>query len=177
MKKIKEFFKICSYICSLGTTKILERIEMFNYDHLTGIQNRGALKEKEEEKRGNFSGFSVVFVDVDNLKMINDKHGHDEGDKTIMSLAEILSDCSRAEDVIRLGGDEFLIIAETNENGAEKLMHRAKSQKSPYELKVPLRFSYGIAECSNGKNLSTSIREAEEKMRAMKENKNGLLLR
>ncbi len=177
MKKLKEFFKICSFIRELGTTKTLERIERFNYDSLTGIQSRGVLKEKEEKRKGDFSGFSVVFVDVDNLKVINDKYGYDEGNKAIKSLAEILVNCSRAEDAIRLGGDEFLVLPETNERGAEKLMKRAKSQKPPYELKMPLRFSYGIAECNKSKNLSVSIREAEEKMREMKKNKNGLLLR
>lgn len=82
-------------------------------DHLTGVYNRGAF-EKEVKKHVFASGLdgesTLIMLDLDNFKMINDRYGHMEGDRVLMQLADVLKATFRKRDLIgRLGGDEFLV--------------------------------------------------------------------
>ncbi|MCJ7435662.1 MAG: diguanylate cyclase [Anaerolineales bacterium] len=84
-------------------------------DVLTGIFNRRAIEEHArvefEHARRNESPFSVIFLDIDHFKAINDQHGHSVGDHTLHQLAEILSKNLRQYDRIgRWGGEEFVVI-------------------------------------------------------------------
>ncbi len=87
-----------------------------NVDYLTGVYNRRGLDWKLYEKiKTTASGktFSVVMLDIDHFKEINDSHGHDEGDYAIKATAEILVDVFDDNDIIgRFGGDEFCIISD-----------------------------------------------------------------
>lgn len=94
----------------------LEAIAM--RDALTGLVNRGyfavLLDEAIEEARKGGPGLSLLFLDLDNFKFINDSLGHDAGDSLLIQVAERMRRAVAAPDVVaRLGGDEFaLIIAE-----------------------------------------------------------------
>lgn len=159
MKKIKKFFKILSYIRKIGAKEILFRIESFSYDALTGLYNRRALDEKKEGL------FTLVFIDLDNFKEINDSLGYKKGDEVLRVFADILKSLSRKEDVfVRWGGDEFiLILPGTEKGGAEVLVERIREKTD----KLSISFSFGILE-SNGKEFSSLIKEASEKMQEQK---------
>jgi diguanylate cyclase (GGDEF)-like protein len=77
---------------------------------LTGAYNRHfgmkLLNEWISQKRH----FIISFIDMDRLKFVNDVFGHAEGDKYILKVSELLSDFSPAAEVIRLGGDEFMLL-------------------------------------------------------------------
>jgi GGDEF domain-containing protein len=75
-------------------------------DRLTGVYNRNMLEEFR--KKFDSVDIFVTIIDIDNLKMINDTKGHEEGDIFIKGLAEEISECS--DWVFRLGGDEFLAL-------------------------------------------------------------------
>lgn len=84
-------------------------------DTLTGIYNRRVVEDyaydeaKEQIKRGHKA--SMIALDADKFKMINDQYGHLKGDKAIQYIAMCMKDCARPNDYsIRMGGDEFLII-------------------------------------------------------------------
>ncbi len=84
-------------------------------DVLTGLYNRlefdHAIKEKVAKANENQHMLALLFVDLDNFKMINDSLGHSAGDALLKEVAERLKICLRKEDVIaRLGGDEFAIV-------------------------------------------------------------------
>ena len=84
-------------------------------DYLTGVANRmyglGYLDKQMSMSKRNNAQLCVCFVDLNNLKRINDKHGHDEGDEAIKTSSEIMHNALRDSDmVIRLGGDEFLLV-------------------------------------------------------------------
>ncbi|MGM0507992.1 MAG: diguanylate cyclase domain-containing protein [Fusobacteriota bacterium] len=86
-------------------------------DDMTGVYNRRVgfeILEDLVEKYENDSdknNFAVCYIDINNLKVINDKKGHQKGDEMILSVVDILKDITRDEDrLIRLGGDEFLIV-------------------------------------------------------------------
>ena len=87
------------------------------YDPLTGLPNRALFMERlahattRANRRG--SRVAVLFVDLDNFKVINDSLGHEAGDQLLTAVAERVESCLRAEDTAaRLGGDEFTILVE-----------------------------------------------------------------
>ena len=93
-----------------------ERIHfMANHDSLTGLPNRTLLKDRLSQAilyaQRYGRGVSVVFIDLDNFKFVNDFLGHNAGDELLTIIAERMVDSVRAADtVVRLGGDEFVIL-------------------------------------------------------------------
>jgi len=93
-----------------------ERIEyLANFDILTGLPNRALFKDRlnrefiHASRRG--GGFTLLFVDLDLFKPINDLYGHATGDLVLRKVAALLRQCVRKEDTVaRLGGDEFALI-------------------------------------------------------------------
>lgn len=80
-------------------------------DPLTGLLNRRALSSVLDLLRGEVRPFSVVTLDIDHFKRVNDTYGHDIGDFVLIKLSEIMRSCSRGGDYsCRLGGEEFLVL-------------------------------------------------------------------
>ena len=93
----------------------LTNAELANTDHLTGLYNRRFLTnagKREFENAKRFSReLSVILLDIDNFKLINDTYGHDTGDNAIKQLSSIIMKNIRVVDIpIRYGGDEFILI-------------------------------------------------------------------
>jgi len=126
-------------------------------DPLTGVWNRRSLEEalqREKDRSERFyHPFSILMVDVDNLKILNDTYGHLWGDEVIKTVARtIQSSCRRIDMVGRYGGDEFVVILpETDQKGAVKVSEKIlssiknKSLTTPDGAKIPLSVSIGIA--------------------------------
>ena len=98
-------------------------------DGLTGLGNRSAYTEYtamlEEQIKNRTADFSVAVFDINGLKEINDKQGHEEGDNAIMKAAEVLREAFPDEKVFRIGGDEFVVIIDYTGEKAEALMNEA----------------------------------------------------
>jgi len=119
-------------------------------DSLTGIFNRVYFYEKIEEEIGRASRLNyyltVVYIDINNFKAINDNQGHDVGDKVLVIFADISKKKLRKglDFAFRLGGDEFVyLLTNCNENTAEKIVNRIKKQCA--DMKPSFSISYGIA--------------------------------
>jgi diguanylate cyclase (GGDEF)-like protein/PAS domain S-box-containing protein len=138
--------------------------EQARTDPLTGFLNRASFMEEVERRirrlRGQAESLgSVLFIDMDNFKSVNDTYGHDVGDKAILQLRDILYRNTRPTDLLgRIGGDEFVVWLEgaSAENAAKrgKLFIQAatvlrKFSASPDKL---LTISVGVSECSNVKS-------------------------
>ncbi|MFO7602710.1 MAG: EAL domain-containing protein, partial [Gammaproteobacteria bacterium] len=101
------------------------------YDPLTQLPNRRLLQDRLEQaltasNRSNHYG-AIVFLDLDNFKLINDLHGHAAGDQLLITLAKRLHTCVRAGDTIaRLAGDEFVILLEDLSHDAEAAASQVK---------------------------------------------------
>ena len=126
-------------------------------DELTGLYNRRGfftvgeqlLKQSRRQKTGIF----VLYADVDDLKEINDKCGHREGDLALIHAADVLRGTFRESDIIaRIGGDEFVVLAmETAKTSAEKLENRLQSilnDRNARNQRYKLSLSTGIAYCA-----------------------------
>lgn len=90
--------------------------EISKTDQLTGLYNRWGFVESVQaitKKPMNYGKeIMVLYADMDNLKIINDKFGHDEGDFSIKEIASILKDAFRSTNIVaRFGGDEFVAFA------------------------------------------------------------------
>jgi diguanylate cyclase (GGDEF)-like protein len=102
-----------------------ELVRMARHDGLTGIANRAVLHEKLQEAAARLracgDAFSVLMLDLDGFKYINDSAGHDAGDRLLKELARRLqASVDDTEIVARLGGDEFAIIQRVGENQRER---------------------------------------------------------
>jgi diguanylate cyclase (GGDEF)-like protein/PAS domain S-box-containing protein len=101
-----------------------------SHDELTGLPNRGVLEERMmlavNRQRRERKPISVLYLDLDGFKSVNDTYGHDAGDYMLVAVAKRLTALVRPTDVVsRLGGDEFAILCETmNEHGATQLAKR-----------------------------------------------------
>ncbi len=127
-------------------------------DHLTGLYNRRLLmpiikREIERSKRDGVS-FSILFIDVNNFKQVNDRRGHDAGDNVLRQVAEILRNVLRKVDFIcRWGGDEFVVVLPAlTQEGAQRIKDRLLTWPPFLELatEYDIGLSIGIQEAQDG---------------------------
>jgi len=125
-------------------------------DALTGVANRRHFDAVGRAEWARFQRYgrplSLVIVDVDEFKTVNDRFGHASGDLVLKSVAQACASARRETDTVaRIGGDEFaLLLPETNEAGAAAIAERLRSQIAsvPQKLKgenVPVTVSVGVA--------------------------------
>lgn len=131
----------------------LRRREQLSYDAthdaLTGVFNRGVF----EKLRTRFDGQekALLIVDIDRFKEINDRYGHDVGDRALCIVAALLQKSFRAEDYIcRIGGDEFTVImvhagSSLRSLVEEKIRQINESLKTPKDGLPPISLSVGVA--------------------------------
>lgn len=182
---------IISLIISILTTSnsiANERIRTFaTYDILTNTYNRGPGIEKLQQEfilaKKEDLDLSVCFIDINNLKKVNDNLGHDKGDELIKTVVNVLMNNIKEKDFIdRLGGDEFLIVfPRDNKDYVENFWRKVllnfneinKNENRGYLIEV----SHGVAELKDNKdilldemiNIADNIMY-EEKNRAKKGN-------
>ncbi|MEA2609596.1 MAG: hypothetical protein QOJ75_1839 [Chloroflexota bacterium] len=131
------------------------------YDALTGLANRALFQNRVEHalERRKRSGIvaSVLFMDLDDFKTVNDSLGHVAGDRLLTDVARRLQQCLRSSDTAaRLGGDEFAILVEDLADGPSELATRILAAlAAPFDLdgtQVFVRASIGISLASPGKH-------------------------
>ena len=156
------------------------------HDPLTGLLNRRvieAILKREFNRAQRYGGpLSVVFMDLDDFKGINDRHGHDRGDDLLRYVAKSLSELCREIDVVgRFAGDEFIVVLpHTAIKSAEKLMRRIQKfcKKNPMQaadLSIPVSLSYGAA-CTEESGIDDStalLKSADKRLYAAKEKNPG----
>jgi diguanylate cyclase (GGDEF)-like protein len=126
-------------------------------DPLTGLLNRrallGLLAGQAERGRRATDTFSVMMIDIDHFKAVNDEHGHEAGDRALAQVARSMTQALRAQDRVgRVGGEEFVVLLPTADLAhacakAEALRQQVRSQ--PLALRegsVRLSVSIGVAE-------------------------------
>ena len=132
----------------LAMKGIVERFQYEAYtDALTGVPNRRAFNTLintnfEFAKRAN-QPLTIVMVDVDGFKSLNDQYGHITGDKALRAVAKHLTRLVRARDVVaRYGGDEFVIICPgLSQEGTRALANRLRTASRPLHLEISFGFA------------------------------------
>lgn len=118
-------------------------------DPLTGLGNRRTLEQCLQNWQQEETPFSVISVDVDFFKKINDSYGHDAGDLVLKKLAQHMRDCARADDVFcRVGGEEFLILLpKADQQEALQVAQRLRQQIAHADMSpvAGVTISLGIA--------------------------------
>ncbi len=129
-----------------------------SYDDLTGIYNRREgrkqLKQLSKDAARKHRPLSVILVDLDNFKVINDSYGHDTGDTVLKTAAQCFQAQARAGDVLcRYGGEEFLIILpETPKRQALKIAERYRENLTQASIQMTsddvlnITASFGVSE-------------------------------
>jgi diguanylate cyclase (GGDEF)-like protein/PAS domain S-box-containing protein len=151
--------------------KISQRkIEYLSFhDKLTGLYNR-AFFEEELKRLDTVRKYplSIVYGDINGLKSVNDRYGHQEGDRLLCEVARIIKICFRKEDLVaRWGGDEFIIILpHTDIDIANEIIDRISSKCLMTKFKrKPISISLGAATKFDEKmSIDSVVREAERKM-------------
>ncbi|MFO7883117.1 MAG: sensor domain-containing diguanylate cyclase [Kosmotogaceae bacterium] len=146
-------------------------------DKLTGAYNRNFFDEyirklDAENKRSNENS-SIVMLDVNDFKKINDQKGHVFGDKVLKLVSNVFKNTIREMDVfIRYGGDEFVIVLpRTSKEEAENVIKRASEnllKASTEELNMETTISYGISTLGKSQDYKKAINIADSKMYEMK---------
>jgi diguanylate cyclase (GGDEF)-like protein len=150
-----------------------ELYELATSDSLTGLKNHGyfmqALNVNIKNSEGDGTDLSVISLDIDYFKKINDTYGHPVGDEVIRSLAKALTALVRSEDVVgRLGGEEFAVLLP--ESTAEEAMIIAERIRSWCETNslittqgnIKFTCSFGVATFSRGSTINTLMNELDQ---------------
>jgi diguanylate cyclase (GGDEF)-like protein len=149
-------------------------------DPLTGLANyrrlMGTFEAECSRSQRTGRAFSLMLLDLDHLKKINDSHGHAVGSRAICRVGQILQTQCRSVDLAaRYGGDEFvLILPETGGNAARNVAHRiAAAVKRDSEAPL-ISVSFGLATCpEHGRTFKDVLRVADMDMYSMKGDREG----
>jgi len=152
-----------------------------HHDVLTGLSNRAVFEEQLARSLGrvkrHFQNVTLLFIDLDNFKEINDSWGHQSGDAVLRTIADRLTECSRKGDIVaRLGGDEFAIVMDDDEKAedvAEVVPRILEEIAAPFKWQGrehTITASIGIAIYPvDGEDVTTLVRNADAAMYAAKD--------
>ncbi|WP_416897415.1 MAG: GGDEF domain-containing protein [Minwuia sp.] len=152
---------------------------MTRTDELTGLLNRRGLECMlgrliASASRHGETGV-ICYVDIDDFKGVNDRHGHAAGDEALKLIASILSDNTRADDIAaRIGGDEFVIVLTSTNirdglRKAKKLQAQLNSSRVEFGgASVPLSVSFGIQAYDGKTSVNDVLARADKAMYAQK---------
>lgn len=130
-------------------------------DQVTGLFNRSAFeKYLNESEPHTFSHTVCVYIDINGLHELNNKQGHEAGDKLLQSVAECLRAQFPDDGLYRIGGDEFVVFSKADAAVCEARMQAVLSALAAQGYSI----SYGIAVCEAANGLRELVREADEKM-------------
>jgi len=167
----------CALVRDITDRKELEERlkQQAHTDYLTGVSTRRYFMEQAEQELNRSIRYenplSIMMLDADLFKRINDSHGHKTGDLVLKKLAEICRYTLREVDIIgRMGGEEFaILLPETNQSAAfetaERLRKAISSTSVPLEAGLPLQFtvSIGIASlASKDDNIDVLLNRADK---------------
>ena len=156
----------------------LELDKLANTDALTGLHNRAFFNRELARLIAHKTGrarldYCVIAADINGLKPINDRFGHEAGDRLIARVGSLLREHSRKDDVVcRIGGDEFAVLCPaTNREQALPLLQRIREQADKAALPapgtsttaLPVSISLGMA-CSSECRPEDTLKLADERM-------------
>ena len=163
--------------------KVILRSEVLTkelqYDGLTKLFNRkyffsSAQEQLEKSQRFSYP-FSIVMVDIDHFKYINDTHGHQSGDVVLKEISKILSSYIRKFDIVaRYGGEEFILLVLANADNSYAIAENIRKKIEEYsfckDLNLEVTASFGVAEFKDDTSLDAIVKRADSALYSSKHN-------
>ena len=167
--KIKETLELTTFFIAseISNYLLLQNLEtLSSMDLMTGVKNRNTMNVVIDNlvsgrKKLKYP-YSVIFVDLNGLKQVNDEKGHAAGDELLKTAAKILQKAFGKYDIFRVGGDEFMIIAKGLDR--QELTKKIKSIKTMANEIENLYFAVGTHVAKEGEDIRKVMRLADEKM-------------
>ncbi|WP_041402310.1 diguanylate cyclase [Planctopirus limnophila] len=147
---------------------------MASRDALTRVANRGELDSQIEQLLKKYNSesqnevFSVIFVDADHFKSINDKHGHTVGDQVLVELARLLQHESYSGEIIgRYGGEEFIVLCPATDvelavRKSERFRMSIQSMRFADYPSLRITASFGVSQVVNGDTVASLVERADK---------------
>lgn len=153
--------------------------DLYVHDALTGLYNRFGLSRFGQQFYDNLlaaeGSVQILFIDLDNMKAINDKHGHETGDQALKDTAELLrASASPDAFIMRYGGDEFILIdTGRDETLPEKIHAAVKNHNQSADRPYKLGLSLGVikSDAAERRPIDDCIKAADSLMYEIKEKK------
>ena len=165
---------MCSLVYPLRNATMYQLAMMSAFqDPLTGINNRASLEKSLPREislaQRHGTPLTLLVIDIDHFKEINDTHGHQVGDEVLRDLTGVFADSVRTTDLVfRYGGDEFVVaLSNTDMEGANDVAERIrdgveKCQCEVGNVRVVLSASIGMTELNGRDTLESAFRRADE---------------
>lgn len=153
---------ILDYVVYAGSMKRLSE-----RDEMTGLYNKNKFLHMIKESYSKLNSVGVIFLDVNNLKEVNDNLGHDQGDFVISKVAHmIMGLTNERRKAYRTGGDEFIMIIENPvESEIEQILQKMSEDVKKDTLFQQMEFSVAMGwACGKGTDIDDIVKEADQKM-------------
>jgi len=185
--KLLESLLCCLIYPLKNATLYHQALKMAYTDPLTQTNNRASFDDSVKREmslatRGD-KPLSVIFLDIDHFKSINDHYGHACGDVALASVAKWIKENLRSSDLVfRFGGEEFVILlSDTDRDGAKLLAERIRASIEQHTLAydmnvIKITASLGVSSLQVGDNLDSFVNRADEAMYQAKRNGRNLVL-
>jgi len=183
---IKKPFSKEEFACRINNSiEALENIQLIinsaHRDYLTGLYNRRYFYKDMNEYFSsalvNDESFTIAMIDIDNFKSVNDTYGHDEGDKAIIALGDILRSNTRSTDLVaRFGGEEFCVVLKNQSSlEAEERLEQIRKEIQSNTLTTAqgenYSFTISVGVCNQPEQtLDDMLNEADMRLYNAKQN-------
>jgi len=183
---IKKPFSKEEFACRINNSiEALENIQLIinsaHRDYLTGLYNRRYFYKDMNEYFSsalvNDESFTIAMIDIDNFKSVNDTYGHDEGDKAIIALGDILRSNTRSTDLVaRFGGEEFCVVLKNQSSlEAEERLEQIRKEVQSNTLTTAqgenYSFTISVGVCNQPEQtLDDMLNEADMRLYNAKQN-------
>ncbi|MFW6007575.1 MAG: GGDEF domain-containing protein, partial [Halanaerobiales bacterium] len=165
-------YTVTSYLILKGMKNTYDMKKMLKIDDLTGLFNRKYFLEFMRKmislaQRKNHL-LSIIMLDLDKFKIVNDTYGHNVGDQVLMRVGEVLQKEMREEDVVaRIGGEEFaILLMETSlkeaVNIAERIKEKIAAMTFSHSQEINITASFGVTELKAGDKLQNLLIKADQ---------------
>lgn len=165
---IKETLELTTFFVAseIANNQLVGRLEyLSNMDLLTSVQNRNSMNNRVSQfmnGKVQYKSLAVIFADLNGLKPVNDKYGHDAGDELLKKASSALKLTFSKSEIYRAGGDEFLVII--LDQPKEDIEAKVQKLRENSENTDNVSFSLGFYYNENGGNIRTAMHEADVRM-------------
>ena len=171
---------VVSYLLYLTVKQAETRLKnLASTDALTGLLNRRRMTESIDKEFAHckrvFRPLSLIICDIDRFKLINDRYGHDVGDKVLKGVGKVFSSLRDYDSVARWGGEEFIVLLpDTDHSIAMKVAERlragvAASVIAVGDAPIPVTMTFGVAQINPGETWQSALVRADQALYSGKE--------